>query len=148
MGGPFVAVNRFVGEKNLKLRIRNLKKQEPVDRREAMKACMTCTGFPTSEEYVKILQPRPMMQLDEDINVAMEKLEKMDEVLNTLPGLDCGACGAPNCQCLAEDIVQGKAFETDCIFILRARVKDFARGMIELSTQIPLTGTEEEAKED
>jgi Iron only hydrogenase large subunit, C-terminal domain len=148
VGGPFVAVNRFVGEKNLKLRIRNLKKQEPVDRREAMQACMTCTGFPTSEEYVKILQPRPMMQLDEDINVAMEKLEKMDEVLNTLPGLDCGACGAPNCQCLAEDIVQGKAFETDCIFILRARVKEFARGMIELSTQIPLTGTEEEAKED
>ncbi|MHC1715887.1 MAG: (Fe-S)-binding protein [Acidaminococcaceae bacterium] len=35
----------------------------------------------------------------------------MEEVLSSLPGLDCGACGAPTCQCLAEDIVQGKAHE-------------------------------------
>ncbi|MDD4320144.1 MAG: [Fe-Fe] hydrogenase large subunit C-terminal domain-containing protein [Acidaminococcaceae bacterium] len=150
VGGPFVAINRFVAEKNLKLRIRTLRQNEPQERLAARKSGMTCDGFPTSEDYVKVLEPRPMMQLDEDINIAMEKLEKMDTVLNTLPGIDCGACGAPNCQCLAEDIVQGKAFETDCIFILRSRVKKFAQGMIELSTQIPLTGTTkaEKTKED
>ncbi len=146
VGGPFVVQNRFVGEKNIKLRIRMLRAEEPPERLAAMNACMTCNGFPTSEGYVKIMEPRPMMQLDEDINIAMEKLEKMDTVLNSLPGIDCGACGAPSCQGLAEDIVQGKAFETDCIFILRNRVKKFAQGMIELSTQIPLTGTIEGEK--
>ena len=89
-----------------------------------------------------------MMQLDEDITTAIRKLEKMDEVLNGLPGLDCGACGAPTCQSLAEDVVQGRAHETDCIFVLRKRVKQFAKGMIELSTQIPLMGNTKEEEDD
>lgn len=50
-----------------------------------------------------------------------------------MPGLDCGACGAPSCQCLAEDIVQGKANEIDCIFKLRSSVKRLAHGMLELA---------------
>ncbi len=77
---------------------------------------MICEDFPKSASYVKKLIPRPMMQLDDDILEAMKKFEKMEEVLRSLPGLDCGACGAPSCQCLAEDIVQGKANEIDCIF--------------------------------
>ena len=34
-----------------------------------------------------------------------------------LPGIDCGSCGAPSCQALAEDIVQVKARMTDCVFL-------------------------------
>lgn len=68
-----------------------------------------------------------MMQLDDDILEAMKKFEQMEEVLNSLPGLDCGACGAPNCQCLAEDIVQGKATEIDCILNCVPALKTCAR---------------------
>ena len=90
------------------------------------------------------------MQLDEDISIAMKKFEKMEEVLSSLPGLDCGACGAPTCQCLAEDIVQGKAHETECIFKLRASVQKLAQGMLDLAEQIPLSGRQVKkvAKED
>ena len=77
-----------------------------------------------------------MMQLDDDILEAMKKFEQMEEVLNSLPGLDCGACGAPNCQCLAEDIVQGKATEIDCIFKLRASVKKLAHGMLDMQAEV------------
>lgn len=80
-----------------------------------------------------------MMQLDDDIMEAMKKFERMEEVLNSLPGLDCGACGAPSCQALAEDIVQGKATEIDCIYRLRASVKKLAQGMLELAKQIPIS---------
>ena len=90
-----------------------------------------------------------MMQLDDDILEAMKKFEKMEEVLRSLPGLDCGACGAPSCQCLAEDIVQGKANEIDCIFKLRSSVKRLAHGMLELAKQIPIASEpEEELRED
>ena len=138
IGGPFAAENRFVAQKNLDKRIRRMQRLEPTDREEAMALNMNCPGFPTSEEYVKVLEPRPMMQLDDDITVAIKKLGEMEKVLTHLPGLDCGACGAPNCQSLAEDIVRGAAHETDCIFILKANVRKFAQGMIELATQIPL----------
>ena len=36
-----------------------------------------------------------------------------------LPGIDCGACGNPNCQSLAEDIVRHEAQFSDCIFMQR-----------------------------
>ena len=138
IGGPLTAENKFVAEKNLKLRLARMREHEPADRVEAMKQSMVCEGFPKSGAYVKKLVPRPMMQLDDDILEAMKKFEQMEEVLNSLPGLDCGACGAPNCQCLAEDIVQGKATEIDCIFKLRASVKKLAHGMLELARQIPI----------
>jgi hypothetical protein len=61
--------------------------------------------------------------LDKDRGAAMEKLMKMEAILEQLPGLDCASCGAPGCQALAEDIVLGLASPEDCIFRLRARVR-------------------------
>ena len=149
IGGPLTAENKFVAEKNLKLRLSIMRQNEPDDRLATMAQSMICEDFPKSASYVKKLIPRPMMQLDDDILEAMKKFEKMEEVLRSLPGLDCGACGAPSCQCLAEDIVQGKANEIDCIFKLRSSVKRLAHGMLELAKQIPIASEpEEELRED
>lgn len=140
VGGPLTAVNKFVAEKNLKQRVRAMREKEDNSREKTLEKSMRCNNFPDSSSCVKELVPRPMMQLDEDIVVAMKKFEKMEDVLSSLPGLDCGACGAPTCQCLAEDIVQGKAHETDCIFKLRASVQKLAQGMLDLAEQIPISG--------
>ena len=138
LGGLLAAENKFVAESNLRQRIRNLREQEPADRQETMSRTMVLQDFPASAAYRKRLVPRPMMQLDDDIMEAMKKFERMEEVLCELPGLDCGACGAPSCQGLAEDIVQGKAHEIDCIFKLRASVHKLSQGMLELAKQIPI----------
>lgn len=63
--------------------------------------------------------PRAGMRLDENLQVAMEKLRRIDEVVKRFPGIDCGSCGSPSCLALAEDVVQGYARETDCICILQ-----------------------------
>ena len=105
LGGLLAAENKFVAESNLRQRIRQLREQEPADRQETMARTMVLQDFPASAAYRKRLVPRPMMQLDDDIMEAMKKFERMEEVLCSLPGLDCGACGAPSCQGLAEDIV-------------------------------------------
>ena len=138
IGGLLTAENKFVAESNLRQRIRQLRQQEPADRQETMARTMVLQDFPASAAYRKKLVPRPMMQLDDDIMEAMKKFEQMEEVLCSLPGLDCGACGAPSCQGLAEDIVQGKAHEIDCIFKLRASVHKLSQGMLELAKQIPI----------
>lgn len=138
IGGLLAAENKFVAESNLRQRIRQLRQQEPADRQETMARTMVLQDFPVSAAYRKKLVPRPMMQLDDDIMEAMKKFEQMEEVLCSLPGLDCGACGAPSCQGLAEDIVQGKAHEIDCIFKLRASVHKLSQGMLELAKQIPI----------
>ncbi|MBQ0098510.1 MAG: 4Fe-4S binding protein [Oscillospiraceae bacterium] len=64
-----------------------------------------------------------IFSLDTDINKAIEKMTKMEEILKGLPGLDCGSCGAPSCRAMAEDIVQNHAKETDCIFKLKAKIQ-------------------------
>lgn len=138
IGGLLAAENRFVADSNLQQRLLLMREAEPPDRVDTLRLSMVLDNFPKSSKYRKKVVPRPMMQLDEDIMVAMEKLERMEEVLNSLPGLDCGACGAPSCQCLAEDIVQGKATEIDCIFKLRSSVHKMAQGMVDLVKQIPL----------
>jgi len=46
-------------------------------------------------------------------------MNQIDELMRKFPGLDCGSCGAPTCQALAEDIVRGEAKETDCVHVLR-----------------------------
>lgn len=65
-----------------------------------------------------------IFRLDKDISKAMEMMSRMEEIFDGLPHLDCGSCGAPTCRALAEDIVRGKAKETDCIFKLRAKIQN------------------------
>lgn len=139
IGGLLAAENKFVAESNLRRRIQELRSREPEDRLAALNKVRCLEDFPSSAPYLKKLVARPMMQLDDDIMEAMRKFERMEEVLCSLPGLDCGACGAPSCQGLAEDIVQGKAHEIDCIFKLRASVHKLAQGMLELAKQIPIS---------
>ena len=52
---------------------------------------------------------RPGIRLDADMGLAIQKLGQMQTVIRSLPGRDCGACGAPTCAALAEDIVMQRA---------------------------------------
>jgi iron only hydrogenase large subunit-like protein len=93
------------------------------------------------------IEARQIMSLDEDVNIALSKLEKIERLANELPGLDCGACGSPTCRALAEDIVQGKAYRTDCPIELRNNVKDLAERMLELADHLPPTIEDTKNKE-
>lgn len=97
-----------------------------------------------SEERLKAIfswsnriEPREVLKLSDDFDEAMDKLTRIDEYEKQLPGLDCGACGAPTCRALAEDIVQNRAEITDCIFILRDRIHDLTEEMNRLEQRMP-----------
>lgn len=76
-------------------------------------------------------------RLDDNLEKAMEKLNQLKKEIEILPGLDCAACGAPDCETLAEDIVNGMAKRTDCIFVLRKQVGDLADRMSQLAHALP-----------
>nr|MCR5065512.1 hypothetical protein [Bacteroidales bacterium] len=59
------------------------------------------------------------ISLDPDIGKALEKMNKIKDLQRQLPQIDCGMCGAPSCDALAEDIVCKGCKLTDCIFIQR-----------------------------
>ncbi len=71
--------------------------------------------------------------LDDDIEEAMKKMERMEKLCEKFPQLDCGSCGAPSCKALAEDIVRGYASENDCVFIMRKKIDKLAKKLFELN---------------
>lgn len=96
--------------------------------------------------WTKKLKPQGILKLDDDMLVAMKKMENLATLHKTLPGLDCGACGAPTCRALAEDIVRGQADEIDCIFKLREKITEMAEQMVDLSSKLPASMKTKEDK--
>ncbi|HOO13431.1 MAG TPA: (Fe-S)-binding protein, partial [Bacillota bacterium] len=78
--------------------------------------------------WTEKIKPKKMVSLDPNIGKAIQKMEKAEEILKKLPGIDCGSCGAPTCRALAEDIVNGRAREVDCIFRLKEIISRMDRG--------------------
>jgi len=132
IGGPLAVENRFVAEHNMRRRLEKLQAEESG---ATVRVPVASPEITVNER--RTFEPRPSLRLDEDIVKAMNKLELMQATLLKLPGLDCGSCGSPNCQALAEDIVQGVAREADCVFKLRERVRDLAKEMVDLSEKLP-----------
>lgn len=58
--------------------------------------------------------PRAGVRLDKDMVKAIEKLARIDTLIWSLPGNDCGLCGCPSCAALAEDVVLGRLAAVIC----------------------------------
>jgi Fe-S-cluster-containing hydrogenase component 2 len=87
------------------------------------------------EQYFFIegkLEPRPLKPLDKDLAKAIKKRKEKEEIYESLPKIDCGACGAPTCLTFAEDVVKGEAELTDCIFHLPQKCKELSQELLGL----------------
>jgi Na+-translocating ferredoxin:NAD+ oxidoreductase RNF subunit RnfB len=117
-GGILLTGNRFLTVERLKKRAANYptaaKLNYTDDCKESVQQKMISGPF----------IPKPAFRLDTDRQKALMKIQKIDKILCQLPGIDCGGCGAPNCHALAEDMVQGKAKMTSCIFLQKRYLRD------------------------
>ena len=52
--------------------------------------------------------------------LSIESLQEIERILELIQGIDCAACGAPDCRTFAEDVVRGLSSLDECL-ILRAR---------------------------
>ena len=109
VGGVLTMENPFIA----KARLQTLRRYLPVSQNfhEGKEFIPEETFFEDIPEYT------PMNRLADNIGESMKMMAKMQKIRETLPGIDCGACGAPNCHALAEDIVKGERDIDSCIIL-------------------------------
>jgi iron only hydrogenase large subunit-like protein len=131
VGGPLTFENGYVAKNRIRILAKGINNSPPdASEVEYVKENMEWN-------LQKNIMEKPVLKLDEDIVLAIQKMEALERINNELPGLDCGSCGSPSCRTLAEDIVRGNASKLDCVFELREKVKMLAEEMIELSEKMP-----------
>jgi len=111
VGGPLNIENSFVAEN----RIRNLLEKMPLQPKVDSKKIMDLydSGLITWD----VGKEWEDNSKKEEFGIMIERLQKTEEILKKLPGLNCGSCGAPSCKALAEDIVNGHASIKDCLIL-------------------------------
>ena len=57
---------------------------------------------------------KPFGRLGNSIAESMRMMTDIQKIKDSLPCIDCGACGAPTCRAFAEDIVKQTASLEDC----------------------------------
>lgn len=123
VGGVLTVENPYVAQ----ARIHTLRKYLPVSQNHLK------DGVPDKMMWDKPLEyDENVLSLDKNINKAMEMMEQIEKIEASLPGLDCGSCGAPSCHAMAEDIVKGDAKETECIFKLREQIQQVYRDLMQM----------------
>jgi len=133
IGGVLNVINPFQAQFNLEQRIKEIKeitKKHNIDLRGED------DGFYNFALPEKITSDN-VSKLDNDFKKAMQKLEQMQKEIEILPGLDCAACGAPDCKTFAEDVINGRASRTDCIFMLRKQLSKLADDLSILANELP-----------
>ena len=116
-GGALCIANSFVATRRIALQSKKVKN-------------LTVKNIEVDTEglkWQKDVEARQHSKLDEDFEVAMQKMEQLDEIYDRLPKLDCGSCGSPTCLAFAEDIVRGFNHEDECVFILKDKLSEMVK---------------------
>ncbi len=107
VGGVMNIQNPFIA----KARLRSLRRYLPV-------SCnfLEQEGEIIPEEFLFESFPdyRPIAKLSDSFSESLRMMSKITEIKESLPGIDCGSCGAPTCRAFAEDIVKNNAKIEDC----------------------------------
>ncbi|MBR6548679.1 MAG: 4Fe-4S binding protein [Clostridia bacterium] len=119
VGGVMTVANPYIAQ----ARLQNLRRYMPVSQNRAPK---DQDPLFVPEDFIgKIdFDYRPLGQLDDNIQVSIRMMAEIQAIQKTLPGLDCGSCGAPTCRALAEDVVKGNARVDDCIIKIKERLRE------------------------
>lgn len=107
VGGPLNAENPFIAKTRVRKRSNKEGQDFNLDEYRKLPEEML--------EWNVDIEPFPVMKLDKDFKKALQKMAKIEELLQILPGIDCGACGSPTCRALAEDIVMGRMTLDGCV---------------------------------
>lgn len=115
VGGVLAIENPFIARN----RIRRLAEKFSAQRDEY--------DFSISDDKVffkEKITPRKNNVFGSDFTKAMKKMSQAIEMKEQLPSLDCGACGSPSCQAMAEDIVLEETDLDDCMVLFKRKYEE------------------------
>ncbi|MDR0422154.1 MAG: 4Fe-4S binding protein [Proteiniphilum sp.] len=123
-GGVLCPGNRFLAVERLEHRQKRLQKLKEANRGKVKNPLMEYREILHTMSGVSPVYPRAGLLLDQDMEKALIKLQRIERMMTCFPGFDCGACGAPGCRNLAEDIVKNRASISHCVFVQRVMEKN------------------------
>jgi hypothetical protein len=107
VGGVLTMQNPFIA----KARLLALRRFMPV----------TQNSIPLGSNYIpdmflfeEMPEYDPITRLGKNIAESMRMMADIQNFKATLPGIDCGSCGAPTCRAFAEDVIKKTACPEDC----------------------------------
>jgi iron only hydrogenase large subunit-like protein len=119
-GGVLLSQNRFLTVERLKKRAKLYPSTEKTNQIEGD----TVHKDLEIKMHTDEIKPRMILKFGANTTRAIGRMQRARSIMCHLPGIDCGACGAPTCMALAEDMVNGQARMSDCIFIQQLWQKD------------------------
>ncbi len=127
MGGNLTVANVYVTLSMCRSMIRKLPDKDPETEAEVERR------YPQEDfSLERPIRPRPVRGSTGDLRERVRVIQEAEAILATLPGLNCGLCGAPTCRELARDISIGDAAKSDCLFYSKDRLpqlrKTYLRG--------------------
>ena len=115
VGGVLTMQNPFIA----KARLQTLRRYLPVSQN-----FLSGKEADYSPEYYlfnKLPEYQPISRLSNSMAESMRMMADIQKLRETLPGIDCGSCGAPTCRAFAEDVVKGNAKIYDCLIKLHKK---------------------------
>ncbi len=102
VGGVMTIENPFIA----KTRLQTVRRYMPVS-----KNFLTPGNNYIPEDFLTDSLPSytPISRLSDSMSESMRMMASIQQLKDSLPGIDCGACGSPTCRAFAEDVVKGIA---------------------------------------
>lgn len=113
VGGVLNVENPYIA----KARLRYLRKYRPLAQNHLVDGGYTDDFY----KWTDSVDYTPVGNFTGDRKEILRKMAEIKELDAALPGMDCGACGAPGCHALAEDIVRGNATIDSCVILWKKR---------------------------
>ena len=107
VGGVLTMQNPFIA----KARLQTLRRYLPVSQNLLSK---DDSYIPAEYLFEDLPMYHPITRLGNSIAESMRMMADIQSFKSTLPGIDCGSCGAPTCRAFAEDVVKKTACPEDC----------------------------------
>lgn len=108
VGGVMAVQNPFIA----KARLQSLRRYLPVSQNFLS---------PEEQEYIpdgyffnELPVYKPVSSLGSNMAESMRMMADIQKLRESLPGIDCGSCGAPSCRAFAEDVIRGAAEPSAC----------------------------------
>ena len=107
VGGVMTMQNPFIA----KARLQTLRRYLPVSQNFLSK---DENYIPENYIFNEIPTYQPISRLSDSMAESMRMMADIQRLKDGLPGIDCGACGAPNCRAFAEDVIKGRTGIFNC----------------------------------
>ena len=108
VGGVLTIQNPFIA----KARLQTLRRYLPISKNQISKE--DGEYIPDYYLFDDLPEYMPISRLSDSIAKSMRMLADIHSFKDTLPGIDCGSCGAPTCRAFAEDVIKGLASSDEC----------------------------------